>query len=32
MATGMIICGAAADELVREVILKMHEHVRTLTV
>jgi quinol monooxygenase YgiN len=27
----MIICEAATDELAREVIGKMHEHVRTLT-
>jgi len=27
----MIICEAATDELAREVIVKMHEHVSTLT-
>ena len=30
-STRMIICEAATDELAREVIVKMHEHVRTLT-
>ena len=29
-STRMIICEAATDELAREVIVKMHEHVRTL--
>jgi quinol monooxygenase YgiN len=27
----MIICEAATDELAREIVAKMHEHVRTLT-